>query len=278
MRTALPVCALSVLLAACNPIIPDDTVHLTSTQSYPLSDVVATAAVAAAVWIVVDPLAPNWDVSESKVTDNRWRIAMRKKNFTTGGDGEAIELMHRHAARLAELQGYRSYQIVTWTDPGPGGYYVDLSNAYDCPYLVDRLPYAEDPGFYRSPHRRFPYWKDQRPLRRAWRAYTGGLADFPFRLHFPLLDPNAAYKVRVVYSDTGEDVKVRLVAVDVQGKQEIEIHGFRLKLFPPQPLEFVIPREATSRGSLTLSLQREPGLGGLGAGHEISEIWIIKQA
>ena len=116
MRTALPVCALSVLLAACNPIIPDDTVHLTSTQSYPLSDVVATAAVAATVWIVVDPLAPNWDVSESKVTDNRWRIAMRKKNFTTGGDGEAIELMHRHAARLAELQGYRSYQIVTWTE------------------------------------------------------------------------------------------------------------------------------------------------------------------
>lgn len=186
---------------------------------------------------------------------------------------QQIRTLVDETARLAAI-----HQIVTWTDPGPGGYYVDLSNAYDCPYLVDRLPYAEDPGFYRSPHRRFPYWKDQRPLRRAWRAYTGGLADFPFRLHFPLLDPNAAYKVRVVYSDTAEDAKVRLAALATQPDQEIEIHGYRLKVFPPQPLEFDLPREATSQGALTLSLQREPGLGGLGAGHEISEIWIIKQA
>lgn len=185
---------------------------------------------------------------------------------------QQIRTLADETARLAAI-----HQIVTWTDPGAGGYYVDLSNAYDCPYLVDRLPYAEDPGFYRSPHRRFPYWKDKRPLRRAWRAYTGCLADFPFRLHFPLLDPTAAYKVRVVYSDTAEDVKVRLVAVDPQSTEEIEIHGFRLKPFPPQPLEFAIPRAATSQGVFTLSLQREPGLGGLGAGHEICEIWLIKQ-
>jgi hypothetical protein len=185
---------------------------------------------------------------------------------------ERIRTLLDEEARLAAIG-----EIVNWSNPGAGGYYVDLSNAYRCPYLVDALPYADDPGFYHSPHRRFPYYKDPRPLRRAWRAYTGCLAEFPFRLHFPALDAHAAYKVRVVYSDVGKDVKIRLVATDAVTNEVMEIHPFRLKVFPPAPLEFAIPAAATQRGELNLSLWREPGLGGLGAGHEISEIWILKQ-
>ena len=118
-------------------------------------------------------------------------------------------------------------------------------------------------------------------MRRAWRAYTGCLADFPLRLHFPALDANVAYKVRVVYSDTEEEVKIRLVATSASGtgqsSEQVEIHDYRLKPFPPVPLEFDIPAAATRDGELHLELSREPGLGGLGAGHEISEIWIIKK-
>lgn len=116
MRNSLPWCALCAVLGACSPIIPDETIELTATQSYSYADVLGTAAIAAIVWYVVDPLAPNWEVKEGRMADNRYRIAMRKKNFTTGGDGEAVELLHRHAARLAELQGYRGYQIVTFTE------------------------------------------------------------------------------------------------------------------------------------------------------------------
>jgi hypothetical protein len=181
-----------------------------------------------------------------------------------------IRTLPDEVARLAAIDA-----IVNWGNPGPGGYYLDLSNAYNCPHLVDRLPYADDPGFYRSPHRRFPYWKDKRPFRRAWRAYTGCLADFPLRLHFPNLDAEAAYRVRVVYSDTEEGEKLRLVAST--SSSEVEVHDFLVKTLPPQPLEFAIPRAATAGGALTLALYRERGLGGLGAGHEISEIWIIRQ-
>jgi hypothetical protein len=116
MRCLVPLCMACGLLGACTPIIPDKTVELTVTQSYAYADVLAVAAVAAAAWVIVDPLAPNWEVAEGRVSDNQWRIAMRKKNFTTGGDGEAIELLHRHAAQLAEKQGYRSYRILTWTE------------------------------------------------------------------------------------------------------------------------------------------------------------------
>ncbi|HMN29241.1 MAG TPA: hypothetical protein PKE45_13915, partial [Caldilineaceae bacterium] len=149
-------------------------------------------------------------------------------------------------ARLAAIE-----QIVNWTDPGPSGYYLDLSNAYACPHLIDRLPYAEDPGFYRSPHRRFPYWKEPRPVRRAWRGYTGNLADAPFRLHFPALDPDADYKVRVVYSDVEEQTKLRLVADDSASDEPVEIHPFIHKPIPPEPVEFDLPHAATRSGALT---------------------------
>jgi hypothetical protein len=116
MRARIPLWTFSLLLGACSPIIPDKTIELTATTSYTYADVLGTAAVAAIAWYVVDPLAPNWEVTEGRVADNYWRIQMRKKNFTTGGDGEALELLHRHAAKLAELQGYRSYRITAWTE------------------------------------------------------------------------------------------------------------------------------------------------------------------
>ena len=169
--------------------------------------------------------------------------------------------------RIAKIR-----ELTTWSNPGPGGYYIDLSNAYDCPYIVQGEAYEQDPAFYRTPHRRFPYWKNPLPIRRSWRGYTGGLNDHPFRLRFPAFDPDAQYKLRVVYSDTEDDVPIRLVA-----NESIEIHPYTLKPFPPRPEEYDIPREVTRGGELRLSLLRQPGLGGLGAGHEICEIWIIKQ-
>lgn len=178
-----------------------------------------------------------------------------------------IRRLSNEQERLGQIQ-----KIVEWSNPGPGGYYLDLSNAYACPYIVPGLPYEEDPGFYQSPMRRFPYMKSPYPIRRSWRGYTGALNDFPFKLHFPNLDPYSQYKVRVVYSDTEPDIKIRLMA-----NETIEIHPFIEKNIPPQPFEFDIPWEATRQGSLTLTLYREPGKGGLGAGHEISEIWIIRK-
>jgi hypothetical protein len=101
---------------ACSPIIPDGTIELTATESITYANALGIVAVAAVAYLVVDPLAPNWEVVEAKVADNRWRVALRKKNFTTGGDGEAIMLLHRHAERLAEVQGYRSYQVLQWQE------------------------------------------------------------------------------------------------------------------------------------------------------------------
>jgi len=108
--------ALSCLLAGCNPIIPDDTVHLTSTISWPLSDVLMTVAAVGILYVVVDPLAPNWEIHETKLSDTSYRIDLRKKRITTGGDGESIDLFHRQAEQIAAQAKAPGYITLSWNE------------------------------------------------------------------------------------------------------------------------------------------------------------------
>jgi hypothetical protein len=129
MRRAALLCILP--LASCgssptDPIIPAETIYLTETISFALADALFWGAAIGATWYVVDPLAPNWEVKYTKLADNRYRLEMKKKNFTTGGDGEATDLVHRHGAKLAELQGYQRYQIMAWAE----GVQSDMPIAY----------------------------------------------------------------------------------------------------------------------------------------------------
>lgn len=144
MRAALV--SLAVLCAACTePIIPDETIMVTASKSYSLAQVLGAAAVVAAAYYVVDPLAPNWEIVEGRLADNRYRIAMRKKRWTTGGDGEAIELLHRQAEQLAQGQGYREYRILSWTEGVQSDMPVAQRWARGDVELVGLLPPEPDP-------------------------------------------------------------------------------------------------------------------------------------
>ena len=46
---------------------------------------------------------------------------------------------------------------------------------------------------------------------------------------------------------------------------------------PVKPIEFDIPKQATSTGELRLSWYREPGLGGNGRGCQVAEVWLMKK-
>ncbi|MCG2769283.1 MAG: hypothetical protein L6435_13010, partial [Anaerolineae bacterium] len=162
-------------------------------------------------------------------------------------------------------------RLVRWTDPGPGGFYDDLSDSSKHPHLRRGAPYKEDPAFVRSAQRHFPYRKSSQPLRIAWRCFTGSLNDEAFEMHYEDLDPTACYKVKIVYSELNPDVKVRLEAND-----GMEIHPFISRPVPPRPLEFTISGEATQAGRLTLRWWRAPGLGGSGTGCEVAEVWLMK--
>lgn len=174
------------------------------------------------------------------------------------------------AGRLARIE-----ELLHWSDPGPGGFYINLGSGDPSPYLVPGLSYEKDPAFLRTPARKYPYRKSPEAVRLAWRGLTGTLNDQPFQVHFPELDPLGEYRLRIVYGERQPhhpSVKVRLYA-----DPEIEIHPFMDKPSPRAPLEFDIPQEATRSGELTLTWQRESGKGDVGLGCDLAELWLIKR-
>ncbi len=163
-------------------------------------------------------------------------------------------------------------QIVNWTNPGPGGFYDDLGNLTRQPHLVRGPGYGKDPAFLESSLVGFvlrgDYMKD--PI--SWWRHAESLNDSPLKLHYDGLDPAAQYKVRVVYAGDTTKPKIRLVADD-----NIEIHPLMSRPVPFRPLEFDVPTAATADGQLTLTWNREPGLGGNGRGCQVAEVWLIKK-
>jgi len=154
-------------------------------------------------------------------------------------------------------------EILNWTNPGEGGFYDDLGNAGRQPHLV--------PG-----ESTLIGFADRRPdqgSRVSWFNDAESLFDEPLRMRYSGLDPQARYKVRVVYGGDMVKVPVRLAA-----NGNIEIHPYLPKPNPPAPLEFDIPGEATRGGTLMLEWTRPPGLGGNGRGCQVAEVWLIKSA
>jgi hypothetical protein len=148
-----------------------------------------------------------------------------------------------------------------WTNPGEGGYYDDLGNADRQPHLVPS-------------ESTLTTFADRRPdqgSRMSWYSAAEALFDEPLRMRYTGLDPNAHYKVRVVYGGDMLKVPVRLAA-----NGNIEIHPYIPKPNPTAPLEFDVPGEATRSGELTLEWTRPAGLGGNGRGCDVAEVWLIK--
>jgi len=93
-------------------IIPNETLNLSRSVSIPLESLAAGAL----LFVIVDPLAPNWQIEETRLDAGRYLIALKKKRFTTGGDGEAAQIFFRRAAQIAREQGGVRYRVVEFTE------------------------------------------------------------------------------------------------------------------------------------------------------------------
>ena len=169
--------------------------------------------------------------------------------------------------RLKEIEG-----IINWTEPGPGGYYENLGSSHEHPHVVTGPGFEEDPGFWRSAFRQYPYQKSPDPLRLAWRGGTGTLKDTPFVMRYIGLDPEAEYAIRIIYSALSPQVRVRLTAGN-----GVEIHPYVPRENAHRVQEFEVPGGVTHDGELVLTWTREPGFGGTGQGGQVSEIWLIRK-
>lgn len=87
-----------------------------SNTSQSLSSAVTGAFVAAAIYVVYDPLAPNWEIEESRLNDDTYRFSLKMKRYHTGGAGESIQILKRRASQLQYEQGFESYHILEYTE------------------------------------------------------------------------------------------------------------------------------------------------------------------
>lgn len=179
---------------------------------------------------------------------------------------QEIRAMASETDRLAKID-----QILNWTDPGPGGFYDALGFVNQRPHLVMGESYAQDPDFLKSPLISFGV-SPQRGWRTSWYANGEIMQDRPLRMRYTDLDPAAHYKVKISYGGDARRIAVRLTA------NGVEVHPYREKGATPEPVEFDLPPQATSTGTLTLEWTRTPGLGGNGRGTQVSEVWLIKVA
>lgn len=73
---------------------------------------VASSVGGAVANIVVEQLTAGWSIEQTRIGDNRFRIELRRKRFTTGGDGEATQAFYRHAEQIVRKHGYAGYTVM----------------------------------------------------------------------------------------------------------------------------------------------------------------------
>lgn len=84
--------------------------------SYPLERTVYWGAWAAAAYLVLDPLSPNWEIQEARFPENHVHFQLTMKRYYAGGAGEARVTFHRRAKELMRAGGYGGYEVVEYNE------------------------------------------------------------------------------------------------------------------------------------------------------------------
>lgn len=111
------------LLAGCSstggtasPLIPNKAIQLTAGASVSLSTLAAGALLIGAVHLYYDPLAPNWEIEETRLNEDTYRFSLKMKRYHTGGAGESIQILKRRASQLQFEQGYNAYLLMEYNE------------------------------------------------------------------------------------------------------------------------------------------------------------------
>ena len=207
-------------------------------------------------YAAIDPgRGANLDLIDRPITNAAWLRARFAE----------IRSMQAEPARLAAID-----TIVNWTNPGPGGFYDDLGDPTNRPHLEMGVGFDRDPAFFHTVRTGFGSRRNT-PWRANWYRHAETLYGNTLKLRYTGLDPTVHYKVR--FTETGDSTPraTRLVA---NGK--FEVHAMQKKDPEVKVVEYEIPAEATSGGTLVLEWQPSPTESGNGRFVQISEVWLIR--
>jgi len=114
-----PLLLVALLSGGCSstsPLIPNQSIQLTAKSAISLATLAKTAVVVGAIYMIYDPLAPNWEIEESRLNDDTYRFSLKMKRYHTGGAGESIQALKRRASQLQYEQGFASYAILEYSE------------------------------------------------------------------------------------------------------------------------------------------------------------------
>lgn len=202
----------------------------------------------------------NLEPLDAPLGDGPWLLATLQGIATLGSQAE----------REAALRAFDP-----WHAPAPGGFLDDLGRPGAQPHLVGRMAAVHDPNFLQSvwmvpaPAARGP----QGPWPQLWRTAAETLYGVPLVLEYRDLDPEARYRVRVLYHGRYR-AAVSLEAGDGTGDAaggggRTLVHGPLRPADPPAPAVFDVPAEATAGGRLRLTWRLEEG-----RGIQVAAVWL----
>lgn len=159
-------------------------------------------------------------------------------------------------------------------------YHDDLGSTVeeDHPNLDLGQGTSSDPSYYFSPLIAGDSWGGS-GQRQSWNTYAQTFYEYDLSLRYSDLSSSVQYQFTILYYSTPDPMDVsskshpiitRLVAND-----RYVIHDFMEPPSPMKPLTFLIPRNETANGSLTVSCQQPRGLGGNGKTCLISQTWLM---
>lgn len=108
--------ALSGPIPAQGPLIPDATLNLSNQVHIPLEKIVSWGLYAGAAWLILDPLAPNWEIEQADFPDQYFHLSLKMKRVYAGGAGEARMVFHQRAKDLMRQNGYEGYSVVEYNE------------------------------------------------------------------------------------------------------------------------------------------------------------------
>lgn len=124
----IAVLSLSILLAACGTttekalpsssrtLLPNTMLKVSPSISVAVEKVVIWGALAGAVYLVLDPFAPNWRIEEAPLGDDHIHFSLAMKRYYSGGAGEARAVFDHRARELMRLNGFDGYRVVEYSE------------------------------------------------------------------------------------------------------------------------------------------------------------------
>jgi hypothetical protein len=103
-------------LPAQGPILPDATLNLSNSIQISLEKMVFWGAYAGAAYLILDPLAPNWEIEQAAFPDSHYHFSLKMKRYYAGGAGESRAVFHQRAKDLMRQGGYAGYEVLEYTE------------------------------------------------------------------------------------------------------------------------------------------------------------------